>query len=106
VGNRLKGGGASLKPVGPDPTKPREAAASVQQLLPGCNTATGRIAGAGVVAVGYGRYGVSKFGFISSIREVARSLPPIESKAVDQTELICPYRSSPEFIFICLLVSP
>ena len=49
-------------PVGLEPTKPGEATASVQQLLPGCYFKTGRIAEAGVVAAVYGRYPVSMFG--------------------------------------------
>jgi hypothetical protein len=36
-------------PIGLDPTKPGEATASVQQLLPGCYSETGRIAGAGLL---------------------------------------------------------
>jgi hypothetical protein len=73
-------------PVGLAPTKPGEATASLQQLLPGCYSGTERMAGAGVVAAGCGRYPVSKFGLISSTREVARS-PQVEFRAFDQTVL-------------------
>ena len=46
----IKGGAVPpTDPVELDPTKPGEATASVQQLLPGCYSETGRIAEAGLL---------------------------------------------------------
>jgi len=76
-GSHLKGGEVPpTNPVGLDPTKPGETTASAQQLLPGCYSGTGRIAGIGAVTAGCERYPASKLALISFNREVARSLPP------------------------------